>query len=119
MEDIVRIKNAAIDIVKTIDEHNGEDSVLIDITEQSSWTRYFIISTVTSSGHLRGLVKHVKAAIKKNDIPIFHWNKKISDDNWALIDCGDIVIHLMDKETREFYELEKLWFSGEVINYSN
>jgi len=41
-------------------------------------------------------------------------HKELKDQGWVLLDCGDIIIHLMDKELREFYELEKLWFKSKV-----
>ena len=47
------------EIADFINEHNGQDTVVLDISELNSWTDYFIITTVTSAGHLRGLLSQL------------------------------------------------------------
>ena len=111
MEDTARI-----DIVKTvadtITEHSGIDTQLIDVRGMSSWTDYFIISTVSSSAHLRGLIKYIRKALSGEDVNIINRQKKYEEGGWVLLDCGYFVIHLMDEEARNFYGLEKLWHEG-------
>ena len=102
-----------------IEEHKGEDTLVIDVSDQSSWTDYFIISTVNSVGHLKGVVRHVKQYLRDRDLEIRHRHKRMAEDGWELIDCGDVVIHLMSRDMREFYDLEKLWFNGEVVYQSS
>jgi ribosome-associated protein len=99
--------------------HRGNDTVVIDVSEQSSWTDFFIISTVNSLGHLKGLVKHIKAHLREKNVPLFQRHKRVTEEGWELIDCGFLVIHLMDGEMRDFYELEKLWFNSEVVYQSS
>ena len=60
MVDTVKTKDITVETGKLIDAHKGMDTVVIDVSEQSSWTNYFIISTVSSVGHLKGLIKHIK-----------------------------------------------------------
>ncbi len=110
------------DQVKTIaafiDDHKGLNTVCIDVSETSSWTSSFIITTVSSMGHLRGLVKELRSLLNQLQLDVFHKHKKISENGWELIDCGDIVIHIMSEEIRSFYELEKLWHNGRRISFS-
>ncbi|MCF7914373.1 MAG: ribosome silencing factor [Spirochaetaceae bacterium] len=101
-----------------IDEHKGNETVVIDVHEQSSWTSFFVISTINSVGHLKGLTRQLKNLLSEQNVNILHRHKRIAEDGWELIDCGFVVIHLMSKEMREFYDLEKLWFSGEVLYQS-
>lgn len=106
----------AIELAKLMIDGKGKDVVLLDISGLNSWTDYFVIVTVSSSTHWQGLFKQVKEYIKDNDLQIHVTNKKSPDgDDWNLIDLGPIVIHLMSEQARQFYDLEKLWHSGRII----
>ena len=119
MVDIVNNDKIANLIGNFISDHNGENVLVLNIREQNSWTDYMIIATVNSTGHLKGLVKQLKEMLSDNSIDILKQHKQISDDGWELIDCGGYVIHLMNSEMREFYDLDKLWFSGKIIYQSS
>ena len=118
MEDTV-LNNTAIEIAQFIDDHKGLDTKVIDIKDQNSWTNVFIITTVNSHTHLQGIFKYLRKFLSQKGISILHRQKKITDQGWFLIDCGFIVIHLMNKDKREFYDLEKLWFSGKLLYQSS
>jgi ribosome-associated protein len=102
-------------IAAFLDEHKGRNTVALYIGETSTFTDYFVITTINSPGHLRGLFRQLKEFLAANEIEPLHGHKKYEDERWVLIDCGDVVLHLMDEETRDFYELEKLWFKGVPI----
>lgn len=118
MVDTVKIKEVAVEIGRLLDMHKSKNTVVIDVSAQSSWTDYFVITTVNSMGHLKGLVKHIKSFLSEKDIDVLHRHKRIAEDGWELIDCGFMVIHLMNENMRGFYDLEKLWFNGEVMYQS-
>ena len=106
----------AREIAKLMEDGKGKDVTLLDISGLNSWTDYFVIVTVNSSAHWQGLYKQVKEYIKENDLEIHLTNKKTPDgDDWNLIDLGAIVIHLMSEQARQFYDLEKLWHNGKII----
>ena len=107
----------AREIAKLMEDGKGKDVTLLDISGLNSWTDYFVIVTDNSSAHWQGLYKQVKEYIKENDIEIHLTNKKTPDgDDWNLIDLGAIVIHLMSEQARQFYDLEKLWHNGKIID---
>ena len=107
----------AREIAKLMEDGKGKDVTLLDISGLNSWTDYFVIVTVNSSAHWQGLYKQVKEYIKENDLEIHLTNKKTPDgDDWNLIDLGAIVIHLMSEQARQFYDLEKLWHDGKIID---
>ena len=113
------MEEKAKEIAKLMEDGKGNDVVVLDISQLNSWTDYFIIVTVNSSTHWQGLYKQVKDYIKQNDLEVHVTNKKSPDgDDWNLIDLGSIVIHLMSEQAREFYDLEKLWHAGTVIEYN-
>ena len=90
-------------------EHKGIETTVIDLSGQCSWTDCFVITTVTSLGHLRGLAREIWSVIDSLGLSVNNRHKSTGSDGWELIDCGDIVIHLMSQELRDFYSLEKLW----------
>ncbi len=106
----------AIEIAKLMMDGKGSDVTLLDISGLNSWTDYFVIVTVNSSTQQQGLLKDIKIYIKDNELEIHHTNRKSQDgDDWNLVDLGPIVVHLMSEQAREFYDLEKLWHAGNLI----
>jgi ribosome-associated protein len=112
-------RQTAIEIAELLEEHQAEETLALFIGNQSDWTDYFVIATVTSTGRLRGLLRHLRQFLSDRGLTPRHRQKRVEPDGWVLIDCGNIVIHLMSKEMREFYELERLWFSGEEVFHSS
>ena len=113
------MEEKAIEIAKLMEDGKGIDVTLLDISGLNSWTDYFVIVTVTSSTHWQGLYKQIKEYIKENDLEIHVTNRKSPDgDDWNLIDLGSIVVHLMSESARSFYDLEKLWHAGKIIEFN-
>ena len=98
-----------------LDDHNGIETLVMDVRGNCSWTDYFIITTTTSQGHLRGLVRQLDEFLTGHGIEIARRTKSIEDEGWTLLDCGYFVIHLMSREFRSFYELEKLWYTSNLL----
>ena len=92
MKEEIREKAAAIS--EFLVDHKGLEVTTID---------------VTSLGHLRGLARELWGLLDELGLEVNNRHKAVGDDGWELIDCGDIVIHLMSQELRDFYSLEKLW----------
>jgi ribosome-associated protein len=92
-------------------EHKGGDIVVLDLREQATWTDFFVIATATSNTHLDGMERHIKGFCDEREIRILRRSRKPSDceDEWRIIDLGSIVIHLMSRKARDFYELERLY----------
>lgn len=111
------VKSNVLAIARLLDEHKGEDTVVLNLV--SSWTDFFIITTVRSQVHLKGLVRRLTDFLSANHIEALNRHKKVGESGWVLIDCGDFVVHLMEKELRSFYELEKLWFNSSLIYQSS
>ena len=108
-----------VQVAQLLEEHLATDTIILRVTEICSWTDYFVIATVRSHAHLRGLVDRIVPIVKGAASPPRNSYRHAADQGWVLIDCGGFVIHLMDQEKREFYELEKLWWEGVEITYSS
>ena len=94
-------------IVSYLEDHRCSDVHMIDLEGRASWTDCFIIATVNGVGHLRGSPQYL-GSFQRAGIAVANRQKKPAGDGWELIDCGDIIVHLMSEELREFYALERL-----------
>lgn len=102
-------------IKEYLEEHNCQDVTICDLND-CSWTDCFVIGTVTSVGHLKGVVHQIWTLLNDLALSVNNRKKTPGVDGWELIDAGDIVIHLMSADLREFYNLEKLWSATESLN---
>jgi ribosome-associated protein len=111
-------RDAALEAARLIADHKGEDTVVLDISGVSPIADFFVITTARSSAHLAGLQRELSVFLKGQGIrPLNGGHKGRAETGWLLLDCGDFVIHLMEKEQREFYDLERLWFKAERVTY--
>lgn len=113
-------RGAAIALGKLLMDHKGENVKVLDVSGSNTWADYFIIATVSSSAHSRGLQKHVYETLKDLSLEIRPTKRKMPDgDEWTLIDLGDVIVHLMTETARDFYDLEKLWFNAKELLAGN
>src|SRR5690554_5013877 len=96
-------KTLAAEIANFVTDHKGIDTVVIDVSEQAGWVDFFIVATVTSLGHLKGVTRELWGFLNDKNVTVLNRQKGVGGDGWELIDCGDFVIHLMSEELREFY----------------
>jgi len=102
----------ARDVGRLLAEHRAEGVVLLDVGEHSGWTDWFVIATVAGVTQLRALTRHVDEFAVLRGLS-FRGGANIADDEeWVLLDLGNVVVHLMSARAREFYDLEKLWFQA-------
>ncbi|MDR1315651.1 MAG: ribosome silencing factor [Spirochaetales bacterium] len=119
MDATVNSRQLALRIAHAIEEHKGQDTVALYIGKQSAFTDCFVISTVTSQAHMQGLYRNLLDFLAEENIPLQYRKKNIADEGWLILDCGPVVIHLMNRNLRGFYDLERLWFEGELIFHSS
>ena len=105
-EDLVKL---AID---ALEEIKAQDITTIDVREKTSITDFMVIASGTSSRHVKSLVDNVLEKTKEQGVrPI--GSEGLDSGEWALLDLGDIVVHVMLPTTRQFYDLERLWQGAE------
>ena len=95
-------------------EKKGENIILLDVHEVTSFTDYFIICTGTSNRMLHALAHAVMEKTKGEYMTTNRLEGK-PESGWIVIDYGSIVVHLMDEELRIFYNIEELWQDGRVV----
>ena len=105
-----------IAVARLLEDAQAQETVALDVHGTCGFADYFVIATVNSQGHLRGLIPQLQDLFRARGIEPLRPPRRDADIGWVLIDLGFAVIHLMTRELREFYELERLWFGSERID---
>jgi len=96
-------------IVQTVlDDRKGQNIVTLDVRGKTSFTDYMVVVTGTSDRHLKSLCDYVSEKIKENGVKPLGTEGDLGSD-WVLLDLGDVIVHAMTAQARDFYQLEKLW----------
>lgn len=113
----MEIKALLETITTVLDEKKGQNIIVLDVIGKSTFTDYMIVVSGTSTRHLKSLSDYVIEKVNELGIkPLGVEGDQGSD--WVLLDLGDIIIHIMTEQAREYYQLEKLWSvptSGEAV----
>lgn len=99
---------------QALDEKKGEDIRVIDISGISVIGDYFVITNGTSDSQVRALVDNVEEKMHKVGYELKEQEGNNSG-TWVLLDYGDIIIHIFDRENRPFYNLERIWSDGKDV----
>lgn len=105
-------------IVKALDEKKAVDIRVLKIDEITSLTDYFVICNGTSSTHVKTLADECEVATDKLGYKVRN-REGMDAGSWILLDYGDIIVHIYNKDTRTFYNLEKLWKDGTEIEIND
>ena len=95
-------------IIESLEDIKAVDPVAINVKKISSLTDFMIIASGTSNRHIKAISEKVIDGLKVNKIKEVKVEGQGGDD-WVLVDAGDVIVHLMSSEAREFYDLESLW----------
>ena len=100
---------------KALDDKKGEDIKVIDISQISVLADYFIIANGTNDSQVRALVEAVEEELDKAGFEVKQ-REGYGLGNWVLLDFGNIIVHVFDKENRLFYDLERIWRDGKTVD---
>lgn len=100
--------------VSIVEEKKGYDTVLLNLKGISNVTDYFLIVTGNSTTQVKAITDNLEEKLPEAGIRILRV-EGLPEAQWVLIDAGDLVIHVMTPEQRDFYNLERLWGDGEVV----
>lgn len=108
MNDILELINSKLE------EKQAIDIRILDISEISIMADYFVIASAGSNRQLNALKDLLDEELSKKGLNMSHLEGN-SNANWILMDYGNIIIHLFDKESRAFYDLEHIWKGAKVL----
>lgn len=99
---------------KALEDKKGEEIRIIDISKVSVLADYFIIANGSNRSQVQALSDNVAEMLGRAGV-----NAKQVEGyetaNWVLLDFGDVIVHVFDKENRLFYDLERIWRDGEIV----
>lgn len=109
-----KINEMAALAVQALEDKKAEDISIIDISGVSVLADYFIIAGGNNTSQIQALADSVEEKLGKAGYPL----KQIEgyqSANWVLLDFGDIIVHVFDRENRLFYDLERIWRDGKKV----
>lgn len=103
---------------EALSSKKGEDIKIIDISNVSVLADYFIIANGSNENQVKALVDNVEEELAKAG---FHAKQRegYGLGSWVLLDFSEIIVHVFDKENRLFYDLERIWSDGKIIDVEN
>ncbi len=101
-------------IQHALEDAKAHDVVVLDVRKISDFTDYMVIATGTSNRHVQSTADKVVDALRAHGVRTVGVEGGRTGD-WVLIDFGDVIAHVMREETRDFYNLEKLWSDAKLV----
>ena len=102
-------------VCEALADKKGEDIRAIDISQISVLADYFIIANGSSESQVRALVDNVEEQLAKAGVEAKQ-REGVGLGSWVLLDFGDVIVHVFDRENRLFYNLERIWSDGKSID---
>lgn len=100
-EEIAMVRKA----IEIIENAKGENVVVIDLSDVSIPTSYFVVAEADNSVHMKAIASHF---MKSFPVKALH-REGLNERRWILMDYGDMIVHIFHKDARAFYDIESLW----------
>ncbi len=100
-------------VCRALEDKKGEDVKVLDISKVSVMADYFVIANGSNDSQVRALVENVDEKMQEAGYALKQQEGK--GGAWVLMDYGDVIVHVFDRENRLFYNLERIWSDGIVV----
>ncbi len=97
------------------DDKKAEDIVILDVRGICTITDYFVICTASSPPHLRAVQNEIDERMHQDHGQMPRWADRNFESQWLVLDYSDVMVHIFQKEKREFYALEELWGDAKQV----
>ncbi len=109
------LNNVLKTIVDALEDKKAEEIQLIDISEVSTIADYFVITNGANKSQIQALADNVVEKLAVSQLQPRNV-EGYNTANWILMDYNDILVHIFDKESRGFYDLERMWRDGKIVD---
>lgn len=101
--------------VKTCEDTKAQDILLFDVRDrQTMVAEYYVVCSGTSMPHIRAIANHVKKALAETGLRPRGTDGE-AESRWMALDYGVVLVHILEPEMRNFYQLEELWDESKVV----
>ena len=112
-EEIVSLENAApLEVAKAIetflDNKKGRDIKVLHVEDVSNIADYFVVCTATSNTHVKALSGEVEYQLERRGVNPYHIEGR-DNNSWVVLDYCNVLVHIFNREARDFYNLDKLY----------
>ncbi len=108
-------KELAIAVCKALADKRGKDIVALYVREKTDLCDYFVLASGTNAPQIKAMGERVEELVERDLGVIPTRTEGVRDGRWAVVDYGDVIVHIFNDETRLFYHLERLWADGENL----
>ena len=105
-------KQLAVAVCKALADKRGKDIVALYVREKTDLCDYFVIASGSNAPQIRAMGERVEELIEREYGVTPTRTEGVRDGRWAVVDYGDVIVHIFNDETRLFYHLERLWTDG-------
>jgi ribosome-associated protein len=98
-----------VEAARAADDKQGRETVILEVGQVLSITEYFVITSAGNDRLVKTIAETVEERVAADGGPKPLRSEGFDDLRWVLLDYGDFVVHVFHDETREYYELERLW----------
>jgi ribosome-associated protein len=112
MEKQITSKELALAVCKALSDKRGKDIVTLYVREKTDLCDYFVLASGTNAPQIRAMGERVEELVEKEFGLEPSRTEGVRDGRWAVVDYGDVIVHIFNDETRLFYHLERLWTDG-------
>ncbi len=108
-------KQLAVEVCKAIADKRGKDIIALYVREKTELCDYFVIASGSNAPQIKAMGERVEELVERELGVVPTRTEGVRDGRWAVVDYGDVIVHIFNDETRLFYHLERLWTDGENL----
>jgi ribosome-associated protein len=102
---------------RAADDKQGSNIIVLDVGDILAITEMFVVVSASNSRQLRTIANEITAKIREESDRLLLRSEGMSEQQWVLLDYGDVIVHIFSEEIREFYEIERLYQDVPVVNW--